>query len=231
MTDLTVDQIESFEGVVKTRRSVRGFTSQLVEEDLMARVFETARWAPSGTNVQPWEICVASGAACQEIRDTFIRRIARGDPIKTDHQPDGKVGSPFKDRKRDCAKELWGAMGVEWEDRAGRNAAYLRNYDFFDAPHVVFLGMHEVFGAQTACDVGMYAQTLMLAMHAHGIASCPQGTLRNYPDYVRDVFGLAPEINILFGISFGYEDKSVPANAARVGRAPVQETAKFINSI
>jgi hypothetical protein len=35
----------------------------------------------------------------------------------------------------------------------------------------------------------------------------------------------------LFGISFGYEDKSVPANEARVGRASVQETAKFINTI
>ena len=88
--------------------------------------------------------------------------------------------------------------------------------------------MHELFGTQTACDVGMYAQTLMLAMSAYGIASCPQGTLRNYPDYVREVFGLEPEIKILFGISFGYEDTAVPANEARIGRAPVLETVRFI---
>ena len=50
--------------------------------------------------------------------------------------------------------------------------------------------MHEIFGTQSASDVGMFAQTLMLAMQAHGIASCPQGTLRNYPDFVREVFGL-----------------------------------------
>ena len=46
--------------------------------------------------------------------------------------------------------------------------------------------MHDIFGAQTASDVGMYAQTLMLAMTAYGVASCSQGTLRNYPDFVRE---------------------------------------------
>ena len=119
-------------------------------------------------------------------------------------------------------------MGIEWEDRAGRARAARRNYEFFGAPHAVFLGMHEVFGTQTASDVGMFAQTLMLSMHTHGIACCPQGTLRDYPDLVRSAFGLEPEIKILFGISFGYEDPEVPANAARTERAPLEETVAFL---
>ena len=119
-------------------------------------------------------------------------------------------------------------MGIEWEDRAGRAYAARRNYEMFNAPHAVFLGMHEVFETQTACDVGMYAQTLMLAMESRGVASCPQGTLRNYPDLVRDTFGLAPEIKILFGISFGYEDPDIPANGARTDRAPMHETVQFL---
>jgi nitroreductase len=119
-------------------------------------------------------------------------------------------------------------MGIEWEDRAGRGRAARRNYEFFDAPHAVFLGMHELFGPQSAADVGMYAQTLMLAMTAHGVASCAQGTLRNYADFVREVFGLEPEIKILFGISFGFEDPSVPANATRTERASLEETVQFL---
>ena len=74
----------------------------------------------------------------------------------------------------------------------------------------------------------MFAQTLMLAMSAHGIASCSQGTLRNYPDFVREVFGLSPEIKILYGISFGYEDPEVPANAARTERAALEENVQFL---
>jgi nitroreductase len=42
--------------------------------------------------------------------------------------------------------------------------------------------MHKSFGATGAIDVGIYLQTLMLTMTAHGIARCPQGALRSYPD-------------------------------------------------
>jgi len=103
----------------------------------------------------------------------------------------------------------------------------MRNFELFDAPHAAFLCMDETFGVGSAADVGMYAQTLMLAMTAHGLASCAQGTLRNYPDMVRQEFNLAPELKVLFGISFGYEDTGIAANTARTIRAPLEETVQF----
>ncbi len=220
--------LDTLEDLVKGRNSVRGFRPDRVPQAVIDRIFEIARWSPSGTNVQPWHVCVASGEVCRTLRDGFLARFDAGEKIKTDHAPDGRTGAPWQDRKRACARALYGAMGIEWEDREGRAFAARRNYEFFDAPHAVFLGMHEVFGTQTASDVGMYAQTLMLAMHAHGVASCPQGTLRNYPDFVREVFGLAPEIKILFGISFGYADDGMAVNTARTERAPVEETVQFM---
>ncbi len=171
---------------------------------------------------------MASGEVCEHLRQGFIQRFDDRVKIRTDHAGDGRTGAPWQDRKRACARALYGAMGIEWEDREGRAQAARRNAEFFDAPHVVFLGMHEVFGTQTASDVGMFAQTLMLAMTTHGIASCAQGSLRNYPDFVREVFGVEPEIKILFGISFGYEDPDVPVNTARTERAPISETVRFM---
>ena len=220
---------DQFEQLVRNRNSVRGFLPELIPDPILEKVFDVARWAPSGTNVQPWHVCVASGPKCEELRQGFLQRVDDKVPMSTDHEPDGRTGAPWQDRKRGCARALYGAMGIEWEDRPGRAVAQRRNYEFFDAPHVAFLGMHEVFGPQTACDVGMFAQTLMLAMSTYGISSCPQGTLRNYPDYVREYFGLEPEIKILFGISFGYEDPSVPANATRTERAPLHETVQFVS--
>ena len=119
-------------------------------------------------------------------------------------------------------------MSIEWEDQPGRAAAARRNFEFFDAPHVAFIAMDEVFGMQSAADVGMFSQTLMLAMTAHGVSSCAQGTLRNYPDLVRETFGIEPETKILFGVSFGYEAEGVPANEARTERATISEFAQFI---
>ena len=228
MKDDSNQKVEIFDGLVRERRSVRGFLSKPVPKEVMDAIFETARWSPSGTNVQPWEVCVASGEVTESLRAGFIERAKRKEPIKTDHAPDGRLDDLWRERKRACARALYNAMGIAWEDKAGRAAAAFRNSEFFDAPHVVFLGMHEEFGTQTAADVGMFAQTLMLAMTAHGVASCAQGSLRNYPDFVRSTFGLDPKVKILFGISFGYEDSKVPANAARTERAALNDIVQFL---
>ena len=232
--DLPLDQsaneteAQRFEALVRQRHSVRAFLPDPVPQPLLKRVFDIARWAPSGTNVQPWHVCVASGEVCETLRQGFLERFDRGDKIVTDHAPDGRTGAPWQDRKRACARAMYGAMGIAWEDKPARQGAARRNYEFFDAPHAVFLGMHEIFGTQTASDVGMFAQTLMLAMTTHGISSCAQGTLRNYPDFVREVFGLEPEIKILYGISFGYADPTAGVNSARTERAELAETVQFL---
>ena len=91
----------------------------------------------------------------------------------------------------------------------------------------MFIGMNKVFGASVAIDVGMYMQTLMLSMTAHGVACCPQGTMRYYPDLVREAFGIGDDIHILLGITFGYEDTSVAANKTVVGREPIEQLVQF----
>lgn len=224
----TNEQIKVFDDVVRSRRSVRGFLDKRVPDDIMHAIFETARWSPSGTNVQPWHTCVASGELRDQLRDEFLSRIDGKIKPNTDHKGDGKLGDPWRERKRACARALYGAMDIEWEDMEGRARAARRNFELFDAPHVAFICMDEVFGMQSACDVGMYTQTLMLAMAAHGVGSCAQGTMRNYPDLVREAFGLPDTMKVLFGISFGYEDETVPANAARTDRATIEETVSFI---
>ena len=74
----------------------------------------------------------------------------------------------------------------------------------------------------------MFAQTLMLAMHALGMASCPQGSLMDYPDLVRETFSLDDNIKVLFGLSFGYADMDMGVNRARTDRAPLSETVQFL---
>ena len=45
----------SLEEAVRSRRSVRGFLDRPVPQDVMEKVFDIARWSPSGTNMQPWQ--------------------------------------------------------------------------------------------------------------------------------------------------------------------------------
>jgi nitroreductase len=87
--------------------------------------------------------------------------------------------------------------------------------------------MDEAFGLGSAWDVGIYAQTLMLAMTANGLASCPQGHIVHNPELVREAFDLGPEVKVLFGLSFGYEDTSMKANSAHTQRAALEDTVTF----
>ena len=48
-----------FWDVVRQRRSVRAFQPLPVEEPLVRKILEAARWAPSGGNCQPWHFYAA----------------------------------------------------------------------------------------------------------------------------------------------------------------------------
>lgn len=217
----------SLDEAIRTRRSVRGFLPQAVPEATLRVVFELAQWAPSNCNVQPWMPHVVSGASLEALREALVAAGLEDRPIEPDWPADGVYPGVYRQRQVEAARALYGAMGVERHDREGRRAAYVRNHAFFGAPHVVFIFMHRPFDTREATDLGMYAQTLMLALTSRGIASCAQGALGLYPPIVRRHLGLPEEQRLLFGISFGYEDPADPANAARTGRVPLHEAVQF----
>ena len=198
-----------------------------VPREVLERIFDIAQWAPSNCNIQPWRVYVASGAARDRIRDRLLENVMKGVPPNPDYDYPGKFEGDYRRRQVECAVAMYSEMGIAREDGAGRARASMRNFELFDAPHAAFIGMHKSFGTTVAVDVGMYAQTLMLAMSAYGIGSCAQGSLRYYPDVVREEFGLDDETRILFGISFGYEDPEVPANRTRTTRDDVAAAVLF----
>jgi nitroreductase len=212
---------------IRLRRSVRGFLPDEIPEVVLREVFELAQWSPSNCNVQPWTPHVVSGDALKRLREALVAAGMRDEPIRPDWPADGKFTGIHRERQVDAAQKLYGAMGVERSDLTGRKMAYIRNHAFFDAPHAVLIFMPEPFDTREAADIGMYAQTLMLALTARGIASCAQGALGLFPEIIREHFGIAANYKLLFGISFGYEDCNVKANAARVGRAHIDTAVRF----
>ena len=71
------------------------------------------------------------------------------------------------------------------------------------------------------------AQTLMLAMTAHGLGSCPQTALSFQADFIRESLGIEACNKLLFGISFGYPEVEAPVNRCATDRASVADTVTF----
>lgn len=44
--------------LIRGRRSIRKFTGQAVEDELIEQIIEAGTWAPSGLNNQPWKVAV-----------------------------------------------------------------------------------------------------------------------------------------------------------------------------
>lgn len=222
------DESLSFADAMRQRRSVRGFLDKPVPEEVLQQVFELAQLAPSNCNIQPWKVFVASGEVRDELRRRMVKKVSAGVPIEPDFERNaGKFQGVYRQRQVDCAVALYNNMGIARDDRAGRQRAALRNFELFDAPHVAFIGMEREFGTTVALDVGMYIQSLMLAMTVHGIGCCAQGSMRYYPNDVREVFGEPDSTVIMVGISFGYEDPEVAANRTRVGRVSLSDSVTF----
>lgn len=221
------DDFAALERVVRNRRSVRGFRPDPVPVETRERIFELALSAPSNCNVQPWLVHVVSGKLLTDLSAKLMAAVTSGQTPEPDVTGLTTYPGIYRDRQMDAAVQLYGAMGIGREDKKARQMAALRNFQFFDAPHVAFIFVPEWVQPRELTDCGLYAQTLMLAMTACNVASCPQAALGYYPEIVRSLLGVDPTNKLLYGISFGYEDPSVPANAARVGRETLSQTTTF----
>lgn len=220
------DETQLFKDLVSRRRSLRAFQSMPVAPEILESVFTTALDAPSNCNTQPWLVHVASGAAVETLRTEMPARFMAGD-MSMDFPYDGAYEGVYKERQYGSAQALYDSLGITRQEKEKRQLAFMRNFSFFDAPHVAFMFLPEPFGLREACDMGMFAQTLMLSMTAHGLGSCPQTALSFQVDLVREQLGIDASNKLVFGISFGHPEADAPVNACATDRAALADVVTF----
>lgn len=218
-----------FAEVVRARHSFRGFLPKAVDEKTMKDIFELASWAPSNCNVQPWSVHVLSGDACDRMREKMVAKASTDSAGNPDFPWQGKFTGDYKARQICSALGLWEHQGVTRDNPEKRAWSWMRNFEFFDAPHIAFIFVTDEFPelVRLAGDVGMYSQTLMLAMADAGIGSCPQTSVSCFPDLVREELGIESQYKLMMGLSFGYIDESDSANKLRTERDSLDKTTHF----
>ena len=218
-----------FAEVVRARHSFRGFLPKAVDEKTIKDIFELASWAPSNCNVQPWSVHVLSGDACDRMREKMVAKASTDSAGNPDFPWQGKFTGDYKARQICSALGLWEHQGVTRDNPEKRAWSWMRNFEFFDAPHIAFIFVTDEFPelVRLAGDVGMYSQTLMLAMADAGIGSCPQTSVSCFPDLVQEELGIESQYKLMMGLSFGYIDESDPANKLRTERDSLYKTTHF----
>ncbi|MBF0412841.1 MAG: nitroreductase [Desulfamplus sp.] len=213
--------------LLKKRTSIRAFSDKPVPQETMNQIFRDAQLSPSNCNVQPWQIYVVSGAEKDVLKEKLVKAVMSGKEPNPDFDWKISYKGVHRERQFGSANALYSSMGIERGDKLARMAAMLRNWAFFDAPHALFFTMEKYLNIMGAVDIGIYSQTLTLLMTEHGISSCLQGALGQFPDPVREFFNIPEERGILFGMSFGYADETASVNTTRTERELVENSVLF----
>jgi len=214
---------------LQARHSARAFKDAPVPRAVLEEIFALALRVPSNCNVQPWRAYVVSGQRKEALSRALLEAASSGKPPNPDFEWDVRFLGAHRERQFGAANALYSAMGIDRNDRQARQAALLRNWSFFDAPHAAFFTMEKYLKIVGAVDLGILAQTLVLLMAERGIASCLQGALGMFPDPARALFGLPDSVGILFGMSFGYADGEAPAIRTRTDRVALDAAVQFID--
>lgn len=215
--------------VVRSRRSCRAFIpDKIVPKSLLRTVLEDARWTPSACNTQPWVVHIVSGQKLKELGQAMLEKATSGEESLDFSFDASEFQGCYGERKNALAKKYYECAGVQRSDKEGRKAVSMRNFKFFDAPHAAFLFMPSIGdNVRVASDIGMYGQSFLLSLVAHGLAGIAQICLAQYSDTVREVLGIPNTLKLNFGISFGYPDLQAPLHAIDPDRAPIEETVIF----
>ncbi|SON62573.1 Nitroreductase NfnB [Mycobacterium simulans] len=208
---------------IRQRRSTRMFLPDPVPRHLVEESLELARCAPSNSNVQPWHVVVTSGPARDRLVAAMLEK-ARSEPPNVPELP-----AAFAHLRRELGAQVYGSMGIARDDAQARRIAVLRNWEFFRAPLGAVVSMHQDFGLVDSMGVGMFLQTLLLALTARGLGTCVQVSIAGYPDIVRKHLGIAADMTILCGLAIGYPDPEFPANSLRIGRDSMDKHVVFLD--
>ena len=219
------DPTQVFLDVVSRRRSMRDFKSDPVPRELIESVFGTAQRAPSNCNTQPWFVHVVTGETLEQLRQELPAKFAAGE-IALDFPYDGQYEGVYKERQYASAAALYDSLGISRDQKAERNAWFMRNFSFFDAPAVAFFTLPTGFGLREACDLGMFAQTVMLGLTAHGLGSCPQTALAFLANVIRPALNLGDHEQLMFGMSFGYPNDTA-VNEVATERASLADVVTY----
>jgi coenzyme F420-0:L-glutamate ligase/coenzyme F420-1:gamma-L-glutamate ligase len=199
--------MQSIHQIIRERRAVRRYADRPVPTPLLHRLLESATWAPSAHNRQPWRFAVITAFAGKE-------RLANamGARLRQDRLADG---DPPEAIEQDVARSYSRITGTPVLIIVCLSMADMDQYPDERRHHNEW-----VMATQSTA---MAAQNLWLAAHAEGLGACWLCAPLFVPDLVRVTMGLPNDWEPQGLLTLGY-----PAETRTKSRAPWQEKVLFL---
>jgi len=218
------------EEAILSRRSLRAFRPDPVPRAVVERILALASRAPSGTNIQPWNVYVVAGAARERLvkamHDEYLAHGDEGWKREYEYYP-VKWRDPYLARRRKIGWDLYGLLGIAKGERDKTHRQHGRNYLFFDAPVGLVVTIERDLPVGAWLDTGMFLENVMLAARAFGLDTCPQAAIASAHSVIRRELGVPEAQMIVCGMALGYARADAVENTLVTEREPVAGFARF----
>jgi len=220
----------SLEEAILSRRSLRAFSPDPVPRESVERILSLASRAPSGSNIQPWQVTVVAGEVRERLTRAmlaaFLQHGEEGWKREYDYYP-VTWREPYLGRRRKLGWDLYGVLGIGKGERERTRAQLARNYLFFDAPVGLVITLDRDLPVGAWLDTGMFVQSLMLAARALGLDTCAQAAIANAHTVLRRELDIPQEQIVVCGMSLGYARADAIENTLVTVREPVANFTRF----
>ncbi|HID68924.1 MAG TPA: nitroreductase [Desulfobacterales bacterium] len=214
--------------LLQQRKSVRAFLDKEVETEKINAILSAASHAPSGANIQPWQVAVVGGETKKELQTQIENSFRQGVRGEADYQYYPKKWiRPYKFRRINCGKLMYTTLNIKRSDKQRRLDQWAANYRAFDAPVLLLFFMDASMEAGSFLDCGMFLQSIMLAALEQGLATCPQAAFSDYPAIIKKTLGYPQNSILLCGMAIGYEDKDALVNSYRTPREDISTFTRY----
>ncbi len=230
---VTAAHTAAVDAAITSRRSMRAFLPTPVPRPLVEDLLAVAARAPSGTNTQPWQVHVLTGAALHRMSADVLQ--AFNDPEERARHTENYAyyptewRSPYVDRRRKVGWDLYSLLAIGKSDKQRMHQQHARNYSFFGAPVGLMFTIDTVMQQGSWLDYGMFLQNLMVAARARGLHTCPQAAFTQFHRIILRNLGLGDTQTLVCGMSLGYADPAAVENTLVTEREPVQGFSRFLD--
>ena len=214
---------------VASRRSIRAFLDKPVDLAVLRRVLERAQNAPSGGNTQPWNAVVLTGEPLTKLTTAILAK-ASSEPMGAGFEYDiypKDIAGRYEEQRRAVGIEMFKAVGLARDDKAGRIAQMAQNWTSFGAPVQLFTYTRKYMGPPQWSDMGMWLQTVMLLLREEGLDSCAQEIWARYGEFMKAQLGIDDDHIFFCGMAIGYRNPQAPINTFAVPRVALEDVVRF----
>jgi nitroreductase len=228
--------IEAVDAAIASRRSIRRFLPTPVPEQVVRDILAVASRAPSGTNMQPWQVRVVAGPVKEALCRALLAAhdagkgggLYAGRKLEDEHRYyPHPLPEPYLSRRRKLGWDLYGSLGIRKGEHERMHAQTGRNYLFFDAPVGMIFTIDRVLEIGSWLDYGTFLQNIAVAARARGLDTCMQAAFARMHTVLRAELGIPESQVVVCGLSLGHADTEAPENRFAVERLAVDEFARF----